>query len=392
MKNIPGYLLLTILVFSSCKNHSEEAMYEKAMESCQCVRYKTEYCKVHDLTFDDLDNLVDFCYQEGLLTSDEKFQEQFDYELFDELTNAMINRYTDNCEDLLKIYTSVWGDMTVEGGGTVIDLFKFSAKHAAELGKPELEGTINNSALANDFAKEDGLFSAEVLAKYGKQLPTVNEMPTGEIFSEFKLRIETEFDIANQITKLRTKIDWYAWDIVNPWFEAAEELSKSNIIQDFFRSNPTIELAGGTLTKIPGEGFYRFNVDFPLFGIPELTDWQTSILVSKGGKLDNRDYQLSRKEVEFLLAEELKRKEGRLDMFLPRRAGDVKEKVESFSLRAFHDKHDLLFAPYKTESFWTYKWAPFAKDEKTATNHANWWSDCPEEYILIAPKEKCAKL
>ena len=88
---------------------------------------------------------------------------------------------------------------------------------------------------------------------------------------------------------------------VTAWLDAAEGLTEGNVVQEFFRGNPTIELAGGTLTKNPGDNFYTFNIDFPLVGAPNLTDWQSSILMSKAGKLDNRNYQLSRKEVEFLL-------------------------------------------------------------------------------------------
>ena len=235
-----------------------------------------------------------------------------------------MNTFNTNNKQLEQLYTSVWGSTTVEGGGTVMDLFKYTAKEAAELGKPELEGTMNYSALANDFAKEDGLFSAEVLAKYGKQLPTSNEMSTGESFGQFKLRFDTEFADVNELYKVDKEVMKNIETSVEAWFGAADALTEGNAFQEAFRRNPTIELAGGTLTKNPGEDFYRFDLDVGLMGNMDLTDFQANLLLdnSNGEVLRLTDYKLSEQEAKWLVGEELFRKEGRLDMFLPSRAGE----------------------------------------------------------------------
>lgn len=297
-------------------------MYEKAMETCQCVRYKIDSCGTRYSSLDHLNDLIEIYYNKGVLKSDEKFEGEFNYSLFGKLHDSLSNAYIKKWEALqYQNDSSSNVDNPTDRNGTLLDL-----KRAYRVAK-------------------------------------------------FKRMIDDEIN-----------------HIISNWCDAAEAIAEGNIVQEFFRSNPTIELAGGTLTKSPGEDFYTFNIDFPLFGAPDLTDWQSSILMSKAGKLDNRNYQLSRKEVEFLLAEELKRKEGRFDMFLPRRAGDVKEKIESFSLRAFHDKLTLQFMPYENDSVWSYKWIPFAKNEQDALERAKHWEACPEQHIFIAPKEKCAEL
>ncbi len=260
-------------------------------------------------------------------------------------------QYAQSNKDLAQLYTTVWGDTPTAAGGTVMDLFRFTPEQAAELGKPELAGTINYTMLSKDFAREDGFFSEQVLNRYNKAIPS--QMPTGESFGSFKIRYEGNIAEANQIARVNNEVMGSISESVTAWLDAAEGLTEGNAVQEFFRSNPTIELAGGTLTRNPGEDFYRFNVDFPLFGNPELTDWQTSILVSKGGKLDNQDYQLTRKEVEFLLGEELVRKEGRLDMSLPSRTPDEitlssgstisKDQIENINLATIQSDMNAVF-------------------------------------------------